>query len=171
MVWRLLGGPESFYAMWFLLCSQWGSPERSKRLLDWSGVRLPVSSCGLACVSLFPELTPLINFHVSGTHPLSLCSPDFSVSCPAMLGMELRVLCMLAVSVSHHGATSPVSLHKAQSSGFDILVGQTPLSTSAGILWVRWGQDSCLDSLTGDHELVASLLHFSGVACARWVQI
>lgn len=53
-------------------------------------------SFGLACVSLFPELTPLINFHVSGTHPLVLCSSDFVPFLGLqMLGMELRVLCML----------------------------------------------------------------------------
>lgn len=49
-------------------------------------------SFGLACVSLFPELTPLINFHVSGTHPLVLCSSDFLSLVLKMLGMELRTL-------------------------------------------------------------------------------
>lgn len=52
-------------------------------------------SFGLACVSLFPELTPLINFHVSGTLPLVLCSSNFLSLALQMLGTELRTLCLL----------------------------------------------------------------------------
>lgn len=51
---------------------------------------------GLVCVSVFQELTPLTNFHVSGTYPWFYAAPTFLCLLHCNLGMEFRALHMHA---------------------------------------------------------------------------